>query len=132
MNKEKLLIYNLKIALENELCRYAEIEYYKVKFSGLITGKESYLLDIVYWRYKCYGFKKTSKSYKHRLHIEFDADDIDLESGLIREFEKFNYFAELRDKLKDNNAENRMIKNKLKIANEMSEIEEWKTIKIRN
>lgn len=43
---------------------------------------------------------------------------------------KINYFAELRDKLKDNNAENRMIKNKLKIANEMSEIEEWKTIKI--
>ena len=46
MNKGKLLIYNLKNAIETELCRYADIEHYKIKFSGLITGKDSYLVLI--------------------------------------------------------------------------------------
>lgn len=135
MSKNELK--DLERALKNEIFRYPDIEHVKIKFFELVTGKNAYLLKLKYYRYRYTGntfinyrntLSPSVKRFEHNFFISFEADDIDLERRLIDEFEHFNSFAEMRDKIKDNNAENRVIKDRLKWEDELKENSNWRML----
>lgn len=135
MNKNELK--DLERTLKNAIFRYQDIEHVKIKFSALVIGRNAYLLKIKYYRYRYTGstfinyrntLSPSVKRFEHNFFITFEADDIDLERRLIDEFEHFNSFAEMRDKIKDNNAENRVIKDRLKWEDELKEKSIWRML----